>query len=364
MPQGMNRLTKSRSVKVGSIMMGGNAPVSIQSMWDKPITQVDDALVSSLENLQKKGCDLMRFALPDRGAVDILKPLLTRLAMPIAGDIHFDYRIAVKAIEAGFPKIRINPGNIGAAWKVEEVIKAARDYGTAIRIGANEGSLGGKGEWTVQARSLRLVEGAEGNLELFERYNFPDIVVSLKSSDIEVTDLANREFRKRYDYPLHLGITEAGPLIPAIVKSSVGLSRLLREGIGETIRISISDNPEYEILAAAELLSALGLRRGRIQVIGCPKCGRTSFDTHGFLNSVKEELNTLPADLTIAVMGCSVNGPGEASHADLGITGSGNQVLIFKEGVVVRKEKLALAKQAFLEELETLRQQSISSGSR
>jgi (E)-4-hydroxy-3-methylbut-2-enyl-diphosphate synthase len=350
-------MSTSRIVQVGSVHMGGPTPVSIQTMWDKPVTVVDDLLIQSMNNLSRKGCDLIRFALPNIQSVRQLSPLLHKTTMPLVGDIHFDYKIALEAINAGFHKIRINPGNIGESWKVEEIIAAAADRGTVIRIGANEGSLKTKGEWSPEARSRRLVQAAEDNLEIFERKGFKDIVVSLKSSDIEVTYLSNKEFRQQYDYPLHLGITEAGPLIPAIVKSTLGLSDLLREGIGETVRISISDKPEYEILAAAELLTNLGLKKGRIRIISCPKCGRTSFDTHAFLESVKEELNTLPLEASVAVMGCSVNGPGEASHADLGITGNGKQVLIFKQGKIVRREDICSAKEAFLEELEQLRRE-------
>lgn len=348
-------MSTSRKVLVGSVEMGGDAPVSIQTMWDKPVEAVTPELVSTINNFGKKGCDIIRFALPNLNSVDALSPLLKQTEMPLVGDIHFDYKIAIKAIEAGFHKIRINPGNIGESWKVEEVIAAASHHGTVIRIGANEGSLKGDGDWSPVARSNRLIQAAEENLEIFEQKGFKNIVISLKSSDIEVTYLSNKEFRKRHDYPLHLGITEAGPLIPAIVKSTIGLTDLLKEGIGETVRISISDNPEYEILAARELLSNLGLRGGQIRIVGCPKCGRTSFDTHAFLESVKEELNTVPLEATVAVMGCSVNGPGEARHADLGITGNGNQVLIFKQGEIIRREEICSAKKAFLEELEQLR---------
>ena len=350
-------MSSSRKVQVGSVQMGGGAPVSIQTMWDRQVDRVDRELVTVLNNLHSKGCDIIRFALPNVKAVETLAPLLKTTPMPLVGDIHFDYKIALKAIEAGFHKIRINPGNIGEPWKVEEVIAAAADRGTVIRIGANEGSLAGSDHTSPESRSKALIEAAERNLELFEKKGFKDIVVSLKSSDIEVTYLSNKEFRKRHDYPLHLGITEAGPLIPAIVKSTIGLSDLLREGIGETVRISISDSPEYEVLTARELLFNLKLRSGGIRIIGCPKCGRTQFDTHGFLESVKEELNTLPLDLTVAVMGCSVNGPGEARHADLGITGNGKQVLLFRRGEIIRREDICSAKEAFLEELDRLRQE-------
>ena len=350
-----------REVKVGSVLMGGGAPASVQTMWDRPVPEITDSLIQTLESYHKKGCDLIRFALPSLNDVDTLSKLIPKIAMPMVGDIHYDYKIAVKALDAGFQKIRINPGNIGADWKIREVIKAASDNGAAIRIGANEGSLSkeqkaGASDDSVQERSRILVEAAESNLELFEQSGFKNIVISLKSSDIHVTYHSNKMFRDRYDYPLHLGITEAGPLIPAIVKSTVGLTDLLKEGIGETVRISISDNPEYEILAANELLGNLGLRKGRINIISCPKCGRSSFDTHAFLESVKEELYTLPMDVSVAIMGCTVNGPGEASHADLGITGYGNQVQIFRHGKIIRREDPCSAKDAFLEELARLQQ--------
>jgi len=324
-------------------------------MWDRPVHTVDDQLISTLQSLHKKGCDLIRFALPSLQDVDTIASIIPRIEMPLVGDIHFDYKIALKAIRAGFPKIRINPGNIGEDWKIREVIQAAADHGTVIRIGANEGSLPGGGG-SVEERSLRLVEAAEANLNVFEQCGFEDLVVSLKSSDIHVTYRSNRIFRERHSYPLHLGITEAGPLIPAIVKSTIGLTDLLKEGIGETVRISISDDPEFEVIAANELLGNLGLRSGRISIISCPKCGRSTFDTHAFLETVREELYTLPLSASVAIMGCSVNGPGEASHADLGITGKGKQVLIFRQGEIIRREDLCSAKQAFLEELERLRQ--------
>ncbi len=355
-------MTTVHQVKAGSVLIGGGAPVSIQTMWDKPVHQVDDLLISTLESFQKKGCDLIRFALPSLNDVDVLSRIIPRISMPLVGDIHFDYKIALKAIERGFPKIRINPGNIGEDWKVKEVIKAASDHGTAIRIGANEGSLSEEQKKIArddspEERARALVAAAEANLELFEQAGFKDIVISLKSSDIHVTYHSNKLFRTHHSYPLHLGITEAGPLIPAIVKSTIGLADLLKEGIGETVRISISDNPEYEILAAGELLQNLGLRKGRIRIISCPKCGRSSFDTHAFLESVKEELYTLPLDVSVAVMGCSVNGPGEASHADLGITGHGKQIQIFRHGKIIRREEPCSAKDAFLEELHRLQQE-------
>ena len=355
-------MSSVNQVKVGSVLIGGRAPVSIQTMWDKHVPAVDDQLIKTLESYEKKGCNLIRFALPSLHDVDIIAGIIPRITMPLVGDIHFDYKIALKAIEKGFHKIRINPGNIGADWKVREIIHAAADHGTAIRIGANEGSLSAEQKKvarddTASERSRALVAAAESNLDLFEQAGFKNIVISLKSSDIHVTYHSNKLFRQHHAYPLHLGITEAGPLIPAIVKSTIGLSDLLKEGIGETVRISISDNPEYEVLTGVELLQNLGLRKGRIQIVSCPKCGRSSFDTHAFLESVKEELYTMPLDATVAIMGCTVNGPGEASHADLGITGFGKKIQIFRHGKIIRREDACSAKKAFLEELHRLQQE-------
>nr|MDA3811737.1 (E)-4-hydroxy-3-methylbut-2-enyl-diphosphate synthase [Spirochaetaceae bacterium] len=326
----------------------------VQTMWDKPVEAVTVELISSINKLETMGCRIIRFAVPDIESATVLGELADRISMPLVADIHFDYKIALKCMDFNIPKIRINPGNIGASWKVKEVVQKAKDTGTVIRIGANGGSLP-KDLKNIKNRAEAIVRAAEDQLEFLEKLNFHNIVVSLKSSDINENYYANSEFYSRHDYPLHLGITEAGPLIPAIVKSSIGLSKLLEKGIGNTIRISISDDPLKEVIAANELLSVLKMNSTkRINLISCPKCGRSSFDTHRFTEEIQEYLYSVDKEISVAVMGCMVNGPGESSHADLGISGVGNSIAIFKKGEIIRRETACTAKEAFIEEIEKL----------
>lgn len=345
---------KTREISIGNIKLGGENPLVVQTMWDKPVEKVDNDLIAALNKLQVYGSGLIRFAAPDLDSVLLLKEINSRISMPVVADIHFDYKIALACIDAGIPKIRLNPGNIGADWKVEEVVKKAADAGTVIRVGANGGSLP-KSLKNRKNRGESLVLAAEEQLDLLEKLNFFDTVVSLKSSDIEENYEANSLFAARHNYPLHLGITEAGPLIPSIVKSSIGLSRLLEKGIGSTIRISISDDPLKEVMAGNEILSALHLNaKPRVNLISCPKCGRSSFDTHSFTEEIQDYLFSVDKDISVAIMGCMVNGPGEATHADIGISGVGNSIAIFKKGEIIRRETACTAKDAFIEEIEKL----------
>jgi (E)-4-hydroxy-3-methylbut-2-enyl-diphosphate synthase len=250
-------------------------------------------------------------------------------------------------------KIRINPGNIGASWKVREVLTAAGERGIPIRVGVNSGSLPkslrGHGD-TAEA----MVEAAEMEMELFEKLSFRDVVYSIKSSDIDTTVRANRLFSQKYSFPLHLGVTEAGPLIPGVVKSSVAMSMLIREGIGDTIRVSLSDSPENEVITGMEILAASGIRIDRPNIVSCPRCGRSTFDTHAFVEELAPYLYGLRKKATIAVMGCVVNGPGEAREADLGITGAGKEIIIFRKGEIVKRVRREDALREFTEELEKL----------
>lgn len=347
-------MKKIKEIKIGTVYMGGDHPVSVQTMWDKPIDKVTEELIQSINKLEKFGCQIIRFAVPTIDSVPLLGEISGKINMPVVADIHFDYKIALKCMDFSIPKIRINPGNIGASWKVEEVVRKAKDTGTVIRVGANGGSLP-KELKKAENRAEAIVQAAEDQLEFLEKLNFHDIVVSLKSSDINENYYANAEFYSRHDYPLHLGITEAGPLIPSVVKSSIGLSRLLEKGIGNTIRISISDDPLKEVIAANEILSALKLNSSkRVDLISCPKCGRSTFDTHTFTEEIQEYLYSVDKDISVAIMGCLVNGPGEASHADLGISGVGNSIAIFKKGEIIRRETICTAKDAFIEEIEKL----------
>ncbi len=345
---------KTRNIKIGNVEIGAGNPVAVQTMWDKPVSIVSDELINSIKKLERVGCQIIRFAAPDLDSVPLLGDIAEKISMPLVADIHFDYRIAMKCMDYGIPKIRINPGNIGASWKVEEVVRKAADTGTVIRIGANGGSLP-KDLKKEKNRAAAIVKAAEDQLEFLEKLDFHNIVVSLKSSDINENYFANSEFYSRHDYPLHLGITEAGPLIPSVVKSSIGLSRLLEKGIGSTLRISISDDPIKEVIAANEILSALKINAiKRVDLISCPKCGRATFDTHSFTDEIQEYLYSVDKNISVAIMGCLVNGPGEASHADLGISGVGNSIAIFKKGEIIRRETVCSAKEAFIQEIERL----------
>lgn len=344
---------KPDAVQVGSVTVGGDAPISIQTMWKRPLDIVDERLIAEVNRIKALGCDILRFAVPDISAADQLGKLAHRVSIPLVADIHFDHRLALRCLDYPIAKIRINPGNIGARWKVEEVVRKAQDTGVPIRIGVNHGSLAKKYQ-ELPNPAEALVLAAEEEIEVLESLSFRSIIVSMKSSDTTSTVEANRLFSQRHTYPLHVGITEAGPLIPGIVRSTLALSELLREGIGSTVRISLSDSPDSEVLTARELLTALGLRKGGIRLISCPRCGRAGFDVQGFLQKMSDRLQTDSRDLTIAVMGCVVNGPGESRHADLGITGSGEKVVIFKKGTIVRTVQPEEAVQAFLEEFENL----------
>ena len=342
-----------RPVKAGNLMIGGGFPLSVQTMWKEPLHEVSDALVDRIDTLVSMGLDILRFAVPDMETVSALKALAPRVKIPLVADIHFDYKLALASIAAGVSKVRINPGNIGAPWKVEEVVRAARDSDVAIRVGINAGSLPVVLR-KENDRAKALISAAEAELDILERLGFHAVVFSLKSSDIESTIAANERFASLYDYPLHLGVTEAGPLIGGVVKSTVALSRLLQEGVGSTIRVSLSDEPESEVIAGREILSSLALRTGGVKIVSCPRCGRAGFDVHWFIEEMGQTLYSLGKDITVAVMGCEVNGPGEARHADIGITGTGNSIVIFRHGEVVRRVAKEEALSAFKEELKLL----------
>ncbi|HTX72923.1 MAG TPA: (E)-4-hydroxy-3-methylbut-2-enyl-diphosphate synthase [Rectinemataceae bacterium] len=344
-----------RAIKVGGLIIGGGFPVSIQTMWKDPLGPESEQapVLKRIEALKAIGCDILRFAVPDLEAAENLGRLASRAAMPLVADIHFDWRIALRCLDFPIAKIRINPGNIGARWKVEELVAKARDRGVPIRIGVNAGSL----PEDLRGREDRvsaIVEAAERELAVFEELGYEDVVVSMKVSDVPSTVEVNRRFAERHDYPLHLGVTEAGPLIAGVVRNTAALVPLLREGIGSTIRVSLSDSMESEVLAGREILACAGQGRVGISIVSCPRCGRASFDTHAFTARWSERLYSLRKTATIAIMGCVVNGPGEARHADLGITGAGGKVVIFRKGQIVRTILPSEADTVFGEELETL----------
>jgi len=360
---------KTKTVKIGgfahvkAVNVGGDSPVVVQTMWKDRLCGSDlENTARRIEGLGGMGCRVLRFAVPDLDAAEILGRLARMVSMPLVADIHFDHRIALRCMDFPIAKIRINPGNIGNKEKVRAVLEKAADGGIPIRIGVNAGSLPqdiGKRVGQGMNRAEALVEAAERELAVFDEFGFDNVLVSMKASEIADTISANRIFAGRMDVPLHVGVTEAGPLVAGVVRSSAALAPLLAEGIGDTVRVSLSDSMENEVIAAreirraaAELASISGrptdrLRQGGVRIVSCPKCGRHGFDTHGFMNRWLARLYALDSDITVAVMGCEVNGPGEARHADLGITGAGDKVLIFRRGKVVRTVSVGEADGAF-----------------
>ncbi len=334
---------KTVAVRVGRIVIGGDEPVRVQSMTK---TRTDDleATVRQIRRLVRAGCELVRVAVPDEASARVLPEIRQRVVVPLIADIHFNYRLALAAIAAGFDKVRINPGNIGARWRVEEIIRVAADNGVAVRIGVNSGSLP-KGLPTGSAgkRIASLLQAMEMALEPFERLGFRSLVLSAKTTEVPELIAVYQELSRRYPYPLHLGVTEAGARWEGAIRSAAGLSPLLCAGIGDTIRISLTDDPVWEVIAGYELLAALGLRQRGPMVYSCPGCGRTVVDINRLARETKRGLKGINAPLKVAVMGCVVNGPGEAKQADFGIAGGRNKGVIFaREKVVktVREEKL------------------------
>ena len=330
---------KTRKIHVGSVAVGGDSPISVQTMT-KTDTRNVAATVQQIRELESIGCEIIRLAVPDMDAASALGAIKREVAIPLIADIHFDWRLALEALSRGVDGLRLNPGNIGAAWKIKEVVAAASEHSTPIRIGVNAGSLDKEllekyGHPTPEA----LVESAEAHIRLLEDLNFRDIKVSLKASNVTKTVEAYRLFSAKYDYPLHVGISEAGPSFSGIIKSSVGIGLLLSEGIGDTIRVSLTSESSEEIRTAYEILKSLGLRRRGPEIISCPTCGRCCIDLKPLAQKVEEAIKDMKEPISVAVMGCVVNGPGEAREADFGIAGGKGMGLVFKKGEVVRQVK-------------------------
>jgi len=341
---------KTRAVRVGKIIVGGNFPVSVQTMWKKPLSRIDNAILLELTRLQNIGCDIIRFAVPDMESVEFVGNISKKTELPVVADIHFNYKIALKILDFPVAKIRINPGNIGKESGVIEVIKKSTDKDIPLRIGVNAGSLPSNLQ-NEKDKALAMVKAAESELDILEKYNFKNVIFSLKSSDVTSTIRANRLFSERFDFPLHIGVTEAGPLIPGIVKNSFALTTLLKEGIGDTIRVSLSSEPEEEILTGKEILQTAGVSAGGIDIVSCPMCARSVFNVKVFVNNLYKNIHTIKKDVTIAVMGCPVNGPGEAKSADIGIAGAGRYAVLFKKGSVIKRVKIEDAPDILLEEI-------------
>lgn len=328
---------QTRQLMVGGVPVGGNASVSVQSMCN---TRTDDvpATVKQIKELTAAGCEIIRVAVPDMAAAQAIGAIKAQIEIPLVVDIHFDYQLALECVRQGCDAVRINPGNIGGSDRVRAVVNACRERSIPIRIGVNGGSLEKGllekyGEVTAEA----LAESAFGHIKLLEECDFHDICVSLKSSSVPITMEAYRLMAERCDYPLHVGVTETGTPKMGVLKSAVGIGGLLAQGIGDTIRVSLSADPVEEVLAAKDILKVVGLRRDGAELISCPTCGRTRIDLIALANEVEERLQAVKKPITVAVMGCVVNGPGEARAADVGIAGGIGEGLLFKKGEIVKK---------------------------
>ena len=327
----------TKQVNIGNIAIGNGNPIAIQSMLNIPAENIDGNVKQAIE-LEKAGCEIIRTAVPDLKAVKLIEALKNSVSIPVVADIHFNYKIALECAEAGVDKIRINPGNIGDDEKVRLVANKCNEKNIPIRIGVNSGSvekniLAKYGEVTADA----LVESAMYHTKLLEKFDFDNIVISMKASDVNLMFNAYKKASEMVNYPLHLGVTEAGTKYKGIIKSAAGIGGLLLNGIGDTIRVSLTDNPIEEIKAAKDILKAIGLKKGGVNIVSCPTCGRTKIDLIGLANRVEKALENCDKDITVAVMGCGVNGPGEAKEADIGIAGGDGCGVIFKKDEPPRK---------------------------
>lgn len=343
----------TREVRIGDVVIGGNHPIAIQSMTNTK-TQDVEATVAQILQLERAGCQIIRSTVPDMEAAKVLQEIKKQIHIPLVADIHFDYRLAIAAMENGADKIRINPGNIGSAERVKAVVDCARERNIPIRVGVNSGSL--EKELVEKYHGVTaegIVESALDKVKMIEDFGYDNLVISIKSSDVMMCVKAHELISKQTDYPLHVGITESGTIISGNIKSSIGLALILNQGIGDTIRVSLTGDPVEEIKSAKLILKTLGLRNGGIEIVSCPTCGRTSLDLISLANKVETMVAEFPLNIKVAVMGCVVNGPGEAKEADLGICGGKQEGLIIRRGEVIKKVPEA-------ELLEALRQELIN----
>lgn len=343
----------TKKINIGETVIGGGSPIAIQSMTNTRTEDIE-ATVAQIHKLEAAGCEIIRCAVPTIEAAEALAEIKKQIHIPLVADIHFDYRLAIAAIENGADKIRINPGNIGDSERVRKVVEKAKEYRVPIRVGVNSGSLEKElidqyGKVTAEG----LVESALDKARMIEDFGYDRIVVSIKSSDVMMCVKAHEKLAKECPYPLHVGITEAGTLLAGNIKSSIGLGLILNQGIGDTIRVSLTGDPVEEIKSAKIILKTLGLRKGGIEVVSCPTCGRTKIDLISLANQVEHMVADIPLDIKVAVMGCVVNGPGEAKEADIGIAGGVGEGLLIKKGEIVKKVKEE-------ELLETLRQELLN----
>ncbi len=343
-----------RTVNVGGVLVGGNAPVSIQSMTNTDTRDVIKT-VEQIKRLEDVGCEIIRCAVPDEEAADAIGKIKKQINIPLVADIHFDYKLALKCMENGVDKIRINPGNIGSEERVRAVVDMAKDKGVPIRIGVNGGSLEKDLlEKYSHPTADALIESAMRHVEILDRLNFKDVILSIKTSDVKRTIEVYEKLDKMSDIPLHVGVTESGTMRGGIIKSSIGIGSLLAKGIGNTMRVSLTADPVEEIYAAKDILRVLDLRNGGAKLISCPTCGRTRINLIEIANEVEKRIANIQKDITVAVMGCAVNGPGEAREADIGIAGGNGEGLIFKHGEIIKKVSEDKIIDALMDEIEKM----------
>jgi (E)-4-hydroxy-3-methylbut-2-enyl-diphosphate synthase len=346
---------KTRKVSVGNLVIGGGNPVRVQSMVQTKTKDIKST-VKQIHELEEAGCEIIRVTIPDMESAQVIGEIKKQITIPLVADIHFQYLLAIEAIKQGVDKVRINPGNIGSEDKVKTIVKACKEKNIPIRIGINMGSL----EKDLYAKYGQygiprvMIESATRHIGILEKLKFYNIIVSLKSSDCLIARDAYRLFANRFDYPLHVGITEAGPSVAGVIKSSVGIGSILAEGIGDTIRVSLSSDPRDQIKVGWEILKSLSLRQKGVNIIACPTCGRTEIDLIGLAKKVEKIMERVNAPLNVAVMGCVVNGPGEASFADIGLCGGRQQTAIIRKGKLIKTVKEKEALPVFIEEIKKI----------
>jgi (E)-4-hydroxy-3-methylbut-2-enyl-diphosphate synthase len=348
------RRKRTKKVWVGNVPIGGNSPITVQSMTTTDTRDVRSTL-RQIKRLEKAGCEIVRVAVPDFEAADALEEIKRKIQIPLVSDIQFNHKLALKAIESGVDKLRINPGNIGSSWKVKEVVRAASDKNIPIRIGVNSGSL--PKDILRKYKGITpegMVESAMREIKILEKMNYHKIVISLKASDVPTTIESYRLISKKVNYPLHIGVTETGPVRIGSIKSAVGVGALLASGIGDTLRVSLTGNPVEEVKVGFEILKALNLREYGPILISCPVCGRCEIDLTSVVKKIEKELKKIKEPVKVAVMGCSVNGPGEAREADVGIAGGKGFGLLFKKGKIVGKVKQNEMVKRLMQEVNTI----------
>ncbi len=343
----------TKPIKVGNQIIGGNTPVKIQTMCDIKTSKIAD-VIKEIEEVYELGCDIIRVSVKDDDDVLALKTIKQNIKVPLVADIHFDYRLCLKAIDQGVDKVRINPGNIGSEENLEKVAKAIKESGVAVRVGANSGSIEKEFYDKYGRSAIALSESALRNVAILEKYGVENIVVSAKASDVKTTVDAYRYLHEKTDYPLHLGVTEAGSLNMGVIKGSIGIGSLLLDGIGDTIRVSLTAPITEEVIYAKRILRSVGLDNNYVDVVSCPTCGRTAYDMKGLLEKVEKAVSNINKPLKVAVMGCVVNGPGEAKECDIGIAGGDGKCVLFKKGEVYKTLDLENAEQIFLQEINNL----------